>query len=183
MTRIIAGNLKGRELKIPKTVTRPTTSRVREAIFSAVAHATSGLDDLRVLDLYAGSGASGIESISRGASQVVAIEKDARAAEVIRGNASALGLNNLRVVSMDVSAALNGPAQFGQFDLVFIDPPYLVSDEVITAELVALCNGWLNEGAVVVVERAKKSVVVAPDQLTEISKKVYGDTSVWYGQY
>ena len=76
MTRIISGALRGREIKVPHSVTRPTASRVREAIFSAVQHALAGFEDLRVLDLYAGSGAYGIESISRGAHEAIAIEKD-----------------------------------------------------------------------------------------------------------
>lgn len=183
MTRVIAGDLKGREIKVPKSVTRPTSSRVREAIFSAVQHALSGFDQVRVLDLYAGSGANAIESISRGALDAVAIEKDNRAAEVITANANNMKISNLKVTAMDVSVALTGSPQFGKFDLVFIDPPYALSDSVIATELEQLTNGWLNDGAVVVVERAKNSVVTPPLQITAFGHKVYGDTSVWYGQY
>ncbi|MEY4311323.1 MAG: rRNA ((966)-N(2))-methyltransferase RsmD [Actinomycetota bacterium] len=183
MTRIISGDLRGREIKVPSSVTRPTASRVREAIFSAVQHALAGFEDLRVLDLYAGSGACAIESISRGASDAVAIEKDSRAAEVIRANATSLKIDNLRVVAMDVSVALHDQPQFGKFDLVFIDPPYALGDQVITGELELLTNGWLEDGAVVVVERDKNSKFEIPNSYTEIRRKVYGDTSVWYGQY
>lgn len=183
MTRIIAGTHKGREIKVPKSVTRPTSNKVREAIYSTVNHALAGLSDLRVLDLYAGSGAYAIEAISRGAHEAVAIEKDARAAEVIKANAQTLKIDNLRTVTMDVVTALAGEPKFGKFDLVFIDPPYAVSDQLISDLLERLTRGWLADGALVVVERAKDSNFAAPDKLTQFSKKVYGDTSVWYGQY
>lgn len=183
MTRIIAGEFRGREIKVPSSVTRPTASRVREAIFSSVQHALAGFADLRVLDLYAGSGACAIESISRGASDAVAIEKDTRAAEVVRTNCTNLKINNLRVVAMDVSVALHGDAQFGKFDLVFIDPPYAISDKVIETELALLAQSWLEDGAVVVVERDKNSKFEIPTSYTDLGRKVYGDTLVWYGRY
>ena len=183
MTRVIAGEHKGRELKVPKSVTRPTSSKVREAIFSTVNHALSGLTDLRVLDLYAGSGAYAIEALSRGAHDAVAIEKDSRAAQVIKSNCESLNLTNLKTVTMDVHTALSGQPQFGKFDLVFIDPPYAVTDSAISHLLESLVHGWLTDGALVVVERAKNSVLTAPAELPEFARKVYGDTSVWYGQY
>jgi 16S rRNA (guanine966-N2)-methyltransferase len=183
MTRVIAGIHKGRELKVPKTVTRPTSSRVREAVFSAAEHALAGLADLRVLDLYAGSGANAIESISRGASEAVAIERDSRAAETIKANANQLKITNLRTVSMDVNVALNNGAQFGKFDLVFLDPPYALADEVISLELELLTQDWLADGALLVVERNKKSDFKVPESIQEFGRKVYGETSIWYGQY
>lgn len=183
MTRVIAGDLKGREIKVPKTVTRPTSSRVREAIFSAVQHALSGFEQVRVLDLYSGSGANAIESISRGALEAISIEKDSRAAQVISANAQNMKINNLKVTTMDVSVALHGLPQFGKFDLVFIDPPYALADSVIDTELELLTKGWLNDGAVVVVERAKNSKISPPAQIMPFGQKVYGDTSVWYGRY
>lgn len=183
MTRVISGIHRGRELKVPKSVTRPTSSKVREAIFSAVDHALSGLTDLRVLDLYAGSGAYAIEALSRGAVEAVAIEKDARAAQVIKSNAENLKIANLRVITMDAITALHGESKFGKFDLVFIDPPYATKDETIYDLLRQLSNGWLNDGALIVIERAKGSRVEPPEKIAEFSKKVYGDTSVWYGQY
>jgi len=183
MTRIIAGQLRGREIKVPENVTRPTSSRVREAIFSAAEHKLAGLSDLRVLDLYSGSGAYAIEAISRGAAQAVAIEKENKATQIIKQNCVDLKIDNLSVVTMDVAVALANPPQFGKFDLVFIDPPYAFADEVVSAQLAELTNGWLHDGAVVIVERNKKSQIVAPAQLGQVSQKVYGDTSVWYGQY
>ncbi len=183
MTRVIAGAHKGREIKVPKTVTRPTSSKVREAIFSTLNHALSGFTDLRILDLFAGSGACAIESISRGASEALAVEKDSRAIQTIKSNAQNLGITSLRTLAMDALSAVGGEAKFGKFDLVFIDPPYSVKDEVISQLLEQLAQGWLTDGAIVVVERAKSSSFNYPVKLVEFSKKVYGDTSVWYGQY
>lgn len=183
MTRIIAGDLKGREISVPKSDTRPTSSRVREAIFSATQHTLGGFEDIRVLDLYAGSGAYAIESISRGAKTAVAIENDGRATEVIKANAEKLKVTNLQVVLASVGTALQSGVQYGKFDLVFIDPPYQLEDEVVEQNLEMLCNGWLADGALVIVERNKKSKIAAPANLTELNRKVYGDTSVWFGQF
>lgn len=183
MTRIIAGEHRGRALKVPKSVTRPTSNKVREAIFSTVNHALAGLTDLRVLDLYAGSGAFAIEALSRGADEAIAIEIDSRASQTIKDNCETLKLTNLRIVTMDVQTALSGAPQFGKFDLVFIDPPYALEDSSITLLLESLVGGWLADGALVVVERAKDSKFVTPAELPEFARKVYGDTSVWYGQY
>lgn len=183
MTRIIAGDLKGREITVPKSDTRPTSSRVREAIFSATQHAVGDFEDLRVLDLYAGSGAYALESISRGAKTAVAIENDGRATEAIKANAEKLKVSNLQVVLASVSTVLQNGVQYGKFDLVFLDPPYLLADEEVTHNLELLCNGWLSDGALVIVERNKKSNFLVPDKLTELNRKVYGDTSVWYGEF
>lgn len=183
MTRIIAGEFKGREIAVPKSDTRPTSSRVREAIFSATQHALDGFADLRVLDLYAGSGAYALEAISRGAKTAVAIENDGRATEVIKANAAKFNISNLQVVLTSVGTALQNGNQYGKFDLVFIDPPYLLEDEEVSRNLESLCHGWLSDGALVVVERGKKSNFNIPSKLTELNRKVYGDTSVWYGEY
>ena len=184
MTRIIGGELRGRKLKVPDSVTRPTSSRVREAVFSSVEHAVSGLDDLRVLDLFAGSGAFGIESISRGAAEAVLIEKDLRAADVLHTNVGALGLKNARVVIADVFHETSQPSTRGKFDLVFIDAPYAFADDEVDGIIRGLAdNNWLEEYAVLVVERGSKAVVTWPESYEELRKKVYGDTAIWYGQY
>lgn len=184
MTRIIGGDLRGRNLKVPDSVTRPTSSRVREAVFSSVEHAVSGLDDLRVLDLFAGSGALGIESVSRGAAEAVLIEKDLRAADVLHTNVGALGLKNARVIIGDVTQEVKQSSTRGKFDVVFIDPPYAFSDEEINDVVSGLAeNDWLEEYAVLVVERGSKSLVSWPESIEELRKKVYGDTAIWYGQY
>jgi 16S rRNA (guanine966-N2)-methyltransferase len=184
MTRIIGGDFRGRSIKVPDAEIRPTSSRVREAIFSSVEHAVSGLDDLRVLDLFSGSGAFGIESISRGAAESVLIEKDLRAADSLHTNIANFGIKNAKVVIADVFIEVAQKSGRGTFDVVFIDPPYAVEDEQVDALIANLVeNDWLNEYALIVVERGSRSQVLWPQQVEELRKKVYGDTSIWYGQY
>jgi len=184
MTRIIGGDFRGRSIKVPDAETRPTSSRVREAIFSSVEHAVSGLDDLRVLDLFSGSGAFGIESISRGAAEAVLIEKDLRAADTLHTNVANFGIKNARVVIADAFTDVAQKSGRGTFDVVFIDPPYSFEDQVVDILIANLVqNDWLNEYAVIVVERGSRSQVQWPDSVEELRKKVYGDTSIWYGQY
>jgi 16S rRNA (guanine966-N2)-methyltransferase len=184
MTRIIGGDFRGRSIKVPDAETRPTSSRVREAIFSSVEHAVSGLDDLRVLDLFSGSGAFGIESISRGANEAVLIEKDLRAADTLHTNVANFGIKNARVVIADAFSEVAQKSGRGTFDVVFIDPPYVFEDQdvnLLISNLVA--NDWLNDYALIVVERGSRSQVQWPESVEELRKKVYGDTSIWYGQY
>lgn len=184
MTRIIGGDFRGRSIKVPDAETRPTSSRVREAIFSSVEHAVSGLDDLRVLDLFSGSGAFGIESISRGAAEAALVEKDLRAADTLHSNVANFGIKNVRVVIADAFIDVAQKSVRGSFDVVFIDPPYSIEDEQVNALIGHLAaNDWLNEYALIVVERSSSSQVVWPDSIEELRKKVYGDTSIWYGQY
>jgi 16S rRNA (guanine966-N2)-methyltransferase len=184
MTRIIGGDFRGRSIKVPDAETRPTSSRVREAIFSSVEHAVSGLDDLRVLDLFSGSGAFGIESISRGAAEAVLIEKDLRAADTLHTNVANFGIKNARVVIADAFTDVAQKSGRGTFDVVFIDPPYSFEDQDVDTLIANLVqNDWLNEYAVIVVERGSRSQVQWPESVEELRKKVYGDTSIWYGQY
>ncbi len=184
MTSIIGGALKGRKLKVPETVTRPTSSRVREAIFSSVEHATGGFEDLRVLDLFAGSGALGIESHSRGAHEVVLVEKDKRAATVIKANITDLGLPKVTVVCDDVLREVATTSRYGKFDVVFADPPYVFTDEHVTEMLNGLAsNGWLVDDALIVVERSSRDAMNWPENYGDISQKTYGDTAIWYGHY
>ena len=184
MTRIIGGDFRGRSIKVPDAETRPTSSRVREAIFSSVEHAVSGLDDLRVLDLFSGSGAFGIESISRGATEAVLIEKDLRAADTLHSNVANFGIKNARVVIADAFTEVSQRSGRGSFDVIFIDPPYSFEDEQVNALIRQLAeNDWLNEYALIVVERGSRSQVVWPESVEELRKKVYGDTTIWYGQY
>lgn len=184
MTRIIGGEFRGRSIKVPEAETRPTSSRVREAIFSSVEHAVSGLDDLRVLDLFSGSGAFGIESISRGAAEAVLIEKDLRAADTLHANVANFGIKNGRVIIADAFIEVSQKSGRGKFDVVFIDPPYAFEDgpvDKLISQLVS--NDWLNDYALIVVERGSRSQVQWPEFVEEVRKKVYGDTTIWYGQY
>ena len=180
MTRIIAGEFRGRRLGVPAESTRPTSDRVREAVFSMLG-ARADLDGLRVVDLYAGTGALGIEAVSRGAASAVLVEADRRAARVVRDNVAICRAGNrVRVVDRSVESFLTAGA--GPFDLVFIDPPYdLSSDDV--AAILALVLPALSDGAWVVVERGSRSVAVdLPDGLEAVADKKYGDSRVQLAQ-
>lgn len=179
MTRLIAGTAGGRELRTPSgRGTRPTSDRVREALFSSL-EARDALSGARVMDLYAGSGALGLESASRGAAEVTLVESDRAAATVIRDNAARLGLR-ASVLPVTVTSALAGAAT--PFDLVFLDPPYDLSEESLGADLAALVSrGWLGDDALVVVERSKRSAEPTwPDGLEAERMKKYGETVIWY---
>ncbi|KGN36714.1 16S rRNA (guanine(966)-N(2))-methyltransferase RsmD [Knoellia subterranea] len=181
MTRIIAGTAGGRELRTPPgRGTRPTSDRVREALFSSLA-ARDALSGARVMDLYAGSGALGLEAASRGASDVLLVESDRVAAGVIRDNVKRLGLT-AQVLSMTVSSALAGPAQTR--DLVFIDPPYDLGEEALGHNLETLVGReWLADRALVVVERSKRSAEPAwPAGLEAEKVKKYGETVLWFAE-
>jgi 16S rRNA (guanine966-N2)-methyltransferase len=183
MTRIIGGTAGGRRLETPRgQTTRPTSDRVREALFSAIEARAGSLDGLRFLDLYAGSGAVGLEAWSRGAGVVTMVEQDRRTASLIARNAAALGFSRARVVAASVATVLQSPPA-APYDLVFSDPPYPMPDADVAADLAALVGqGWLVPGALVVVERAaKRSRVDWPDGIVEERTKKYGETTLWYG--
>ena len=183
MTRIIGGTAGGRRLETPRGhTTRPTSDRVREALFSAIEARTGSLDGLRFLDLYAGSGAVGLEAWSRGAGVVSMVEQDRRTAALISRNAAALGFARARVISAAVATVLASPPA-APYDLVFSDPPYPLPDTDVAADLAALVgNGWLVPAALVIVERAaKRSRVCWPEGIVEDRTKRYGETALWYG--
>jgi 16S rRNA (guanine966-N2)-methyltransferase len=169
---VIAGRLGGRRLSAPRGLaTRPTSDRVREALFSALGD----VQGARVLDLYAGTGALGIEALSRGAAQATFVESARPALAALRENLAALGIEGAaRVLSQPVARALAGLA--GPFDLVFADPPYAALAEV-PAALEAL-RPALGEGARVVVEHASRDAAPAILGLTPRPSRVYGDTAV-----
>ena len=145
MTRIISGSAGGRTLRTPPgSMTRPTSDRVREALFSRLEH-HGLLADTHVLDLYAGSGALGLEAASRGAARVLLVESDRKAAKVIARNIDTVGAAGVRVVTDTVERVLRaGPPAGIRMDLVFIDPPYDIGEEALTEVLGALVeHGWL----------------------------------------
>ena len=153
MTRIIAGQARGRTLVAPKGVdTRPTTDRAKEALFSSWS-TRFGLEDTNVLDLFAGSGALGLEAASRGAAEVVLVENDPRAIGAIEKNVKTVGHPRTQVANMKVSTYLSGLPSV-KFDRVIADPPYVLAGAAVTEILEAL-KPFLNEGAVVTVERHK----------------------------
>lgn len=179
MTRIIGGTAGGRTLRTPTGGgTRPTSDRVREALFSSL-DARDEVEGMAVLDLYAGSGALGLEAASRGARSVTLVESDRSAAATIRANLEALGLTAARVVAAPVATFLaRGGA--GETDLVLLDPPYDLPEESLGADLARLAEAWLAPGALVVVERSKRSPEPAwSDGLTLEAHKKYGETVLW----
>ncbi|WP_122817072.1 16S rRNA (guanine(966)-N(2))-methyltransferase RsmD [Nocardioides pantholopis] len=183
MTRIIAGAAGGRRLATPRgTTTRPTSDRVREALFSAIESWCGSLRGLRFLDLYAGSGAIGLEAWSRGAGVVTLVESDRRTAALIATNARTIGFARADVVAASVATTLaRRPA--APYDVVVADPPYPLTEEALGADLRALVDhDWLVPGALVVVERSARSPEPSwPDEITGVRRKSYGETVLWYG--
>jgi 16S rRNA (guanine966-N2)-methyltransferase len=181
MTRIIAGAAGSVTLRVPKSGTRPTSDRVREALFSSL-EARGLVDDAAVLDLYAGTGALGLEAASRGATDVILVDRAAPAAAVCRENARSVKRRLPREVRIDVVAqpALGFLRQTTRtFGLVFIDPPYEVDEQEIADVLGALVPR-LDPDALVVVERSKRSPEPTwPNGLEPFSKRTYGETLAW----
>lgn len=183
MTRIIGGTAGGRRLTTPRGAqTRPTSDRVREALFSAIESWCGSLQGLRFLDLYAGSGAVGLEAWSRGAGVVTLVEQDKKTAALIAGNASALGFGRANVVTGAVATALAKPPA-APYDIVFLDPPYPLAEEALAADLAALAdNGWLVPGALVVIERSARSPEPTwPAAFEDVRSRKYGESMLWYG--
>ena len=182
MTRIIGGTVGGRRITTPRGVnTRPTSDRVREALFSAIESWCGSLSGLRFLDLYAGSGAVGLEAWSRGAGVVTLVEQDRRTAAMIAANARVLGFSRADVVTGSVAGALaHVPA--APYDVAFLDPPYARDEHDVASDLAALLDqGWLVPGAMVVVERGSRGPEPAwPDGFSGSREKKYGETVLWY---
>jgi len=182
--RIIAGRAGGRRLAVPPEGTRPTTDRVREALFSSldtyVREMAGDWSGVRMLDLFAGSGAVGLEALSRGAASATLVERDRRCLEVLGRNVAAVD-PRAQVVGAD---ALTWTAVGGPFDLVFVDPPYAHTDDEVRRVLSALiAQHALAVGALVVVERSHRSQEPWPPAGVEhLRKRDYGDTALWYGQ-
>lgn len=184
MTRIIGGSAGGRRLRTPPGEgTRPTSDRVREALFSAVQAWAGTWEGLRVLDLYAGSGALGLEAWSRGAEAVTLVEHERRAIAVIELNARDLGAPvDLRARAVDAVLATPPPPEHG-YDLVMLDPPYPLGEEELAGVLAALAAGWLAPDALVVVERGSRSPQPGwPAQVEPWRSRRYGETTLWYGR-
>jgi 16S rRNA (guanine966-N2)-methyltransferase len=155
---------------------------VREALFSSIESWCGSLQGLRFLDLYAGSGAVGLEGMSRGAGVVTLVEVDRRTARVIEQNAKALGFAKAEVVCASVTTTLTRPPM-APYDVVFMDPPYPLDDTSVGEELALLsAQGWLVPGALVVVERSSRSPEpIWPDGIGGRRSKRYGETTLWYG--
>ncbi len=183
MTRIIGGTAGGRRLHTPRGVaTRPTSDRVREALFSAVESWCGSLSGLRFLDLYAGSGAVGLEAWSRGAGVVTLVEHDRRTAALISDNARELDFAKAQVLTASVATAL-AKVPAAPYDVAFLDPPYPLETSRVDADLTALvAHQWLVPGAMVVVERSSRGEPITwPAGLVGRRERKYGETMLWYG--
>jgi 16S rRNA (guanine966-N2)-methyltransferase len=201
VARVIAGEAGGRRLAVPDgRATRPTSDRAREGLFATVASIVGPLTGTRVLDLYAGSGAVGLEALSRGAEHVLLVESGARATAVIRQNIEAIGLPGATLIADRVERVLargpeqtalrpeqtaRGPEQAasGRYDVAFADPPYAMADAEISRVLSLLAEeGWLAPDALVIVERATRSGPVRwPDGFVPDRARKYGEATFWYG--
>lgn len=181
MTRIVAGSAKGRTLAVPKSGTRPTSERVREALFSRLDH-MNVLEGATVLDLFAGTGALGLEALSRGAARATLVEKASAAARVASANVRATGLP-ARVVTADVRAYLgarSGEALMGENDLVFIDPPYDIPEGDMTTVLSALAP-WVGPDSLIVVERSTRAPAPTwPPFLVLEDTRAWGETVAYF---
>lgn len=183
MTRIIAGTAGGRRLQTPTGgATRPSSDRVREALFAALESAVGGLSGRRILDLFAGSGAVGLEALSRGAAEAVLVERDRRTAALIRTNADTLGLDGAHVVAAPAETyTASPPAE--PFDVVFCDPPYAYGAEALNALVATVATpAWLGEGVIVVERAAREAAFGWPESVEPLRVRTYGDTALWYGR-
>lgn len=184
MARIIAGTAGGRRIEVPKgDLTRPTSDRVREALFSGL-DARQVLRGAKVLDLFAGSGALGLEAASRGAGEVVLVDSARGAAAVARRNATVLGLSAVRVVLASVQRFLAGNPPFlagSPADVVFIDPPYALGQGELGEILEAVATRWLAPDGLIVVERSARSPEPRwPDRLGRSDVRRHGETALWF---
>jgi 16S rRNA (guanine966-N2)-methyltransferase len=180
VTRIIAGSAGGRRLEVPKgDATRPTSGRVREGLFS-ILEARGAVLGAAVLDLFAGSGALGLEAASRGAADVVLVDSRRQAAEAARANVAALGMPRVSVVLANAQRHLEGrPSR--PVDLAFLDPPYDFGEETLADVLAALAGGWLGPEGIVVVERSSRSPEPRwPAGLSRVIVRRYGETTLWF---
>lgn len=180
MTRIIAGEVGGRKLAVPKTGTRPTSDRVREAIFSRLDHADA-LRGAHVVDLFAGSGALGIESLSRGAAEATFVESGTPAVRIIESNVRELGLGTRATVVRERVLPYLSRAT-AHWSIAFLDPPYDIAEGDLAPVLAALVPR-LDVGAIVVVEMStRRNAPQWPHGLQVVQTKSYGETTVYYAE-
>ena len=180
MTRIIGGAAGGRRISVPPKGTRPTSDRVREALFSSLA-ARVVWADTTVLDLYAGSGALGLEARGRGAREAILVERNGAACAVIKRNIAALALGGVRLVQCDAAGLVARTAT--PCNIVLVDPPYDDPADGVSAMLVDLHSaGWIETEAIVVVERSSRDGSHPLPEAWFTSRKAYGETCLWYGR-
>ena len=175
--RVVGGRLKGRSIASPTTqAIRPTADRLRESLFNILIHAYENpIEDARVLDLFAGTGALGIEAVSRGAKFTLFVDNGSEARAVLRNNVEALGLGGVTKVYRRDASDLGPAHPVEPFSLVFLDPPYRM--KLAEKALASLRDGgWLTPGALLVVEEAKNAEFAAPEGFEELERRAYDDT-------
>src|ERR1700684_535493 len=175
--RVVGGSLRGRALAAPKSSTiRPTADRLREALFNILMHAYDNpIEGARVLDLFAGTGALGIEAVSRGAAFTLFVDNGAEARALLRNNVESLGLGGVTKVYRRDATDLGPAHPVEPVSLVFLDPPY--AKKLAEKAPVSLRDGgWLKPAALLVVEEAKAAEFAAPDGFEELERRAYDDT-------
>jgi 16S rRNA (guanine966-N2)-methyltransferase len=184
VTRIVAGAAGGRQLRVPPgSATRPTSDRAREGLFSTLTSLVGDLTGRAFLDLYAGSGAVGLEALSRGAAHVLLVESAPKAVRTLRDNVAALGLPGAVVRGEPVARALTGQPP-AAYDVAFADPPYATpADDVVAVVDRLVTGGWLAPDAVVAVERASRDEPWRwPPGIIPVRERRYGEATIWYGR-
>jgi 16S rRNA (guanine966-N2)-methyltransferase len=183
--RIVAGRFRGRPLAAPEgRDTRPTSDRVREAVFNILEHgiADFAIPGIRVLDLFAGTGALGLEALSRGAVFCLFVDEDAAARGLIRRNIETLGLTGTTKVFRRDATNLGSAGHLGGFRLAFLDPPYEqgLAQRALAA---AALGGWLTPGAIAVVEDSRRATIVLPPDFLALEQRIWGDTQVLFARF
>lgn len=185
--RIVSGKHRGRRIEAPPGKnTRPTTDQVRESLFNVLQHGGFGddpVDNAYVLDVFCGTGALGLEAISRGAADVVFMDKAPPALKAVRTNVETLGEgDNALILRADAARPGKRPDKWAARDLVFLDPPY--GKKLGEAALVGLARrSWLADDALVIFEESAKAKITLPDGYTTIEKREFGDTVIRFCRY
>ncbi|HWK33517.1 MAG TPA: 16S rRNA (guanine(966)-N(2))-methyltransferase RsmD [Hyphomicrobium sp.] len=183
--RIVGGALRGRPIKAPQSASvRPTADRVRESIFNILAHGVPDLEleGARVIDLFAGTGALGIEALSRGAAFCLFIDSDADARALIRTNIEKFGLTGITRIFRRDATDLGPVGTMAPFNLAFLDPPY--DQGLAQRALLSLAEGgWLTRGATIVAEERAGADVAIPAIFTEIDRRTYGDSQILIARF
>lgn len=183
--RIVGGQFRGRALATPAdAATRPTSDKVREAVFNILSHGIAEFDiaGVRVLDLFAGTGALGMEALSRGAAYCLFVEESAEARAVIRRNVEALALTGVTKIFRRDATDLGAAPNRGAYGLVFLDPPYGKGMAERALESAA-SGGWLEPGAIAVAEERKGEALSLPTAFAELDRRTWGDTQVLFARF